>query len=44
FSHQDPGFIDHVANKKAEVVREVPPVSRSLHESGGTQPGRAVRA
>ncbi len=21
FSHQDPGFIDHVANKKAEVVR-----------------------
>ncbi|HZC30183.1 MAG TPA: phosphoketolase family protein, partial [Gaiellaceae bacterium] len=21
FSHQDPGFVDHVANKKAEVVR-----------------------
>jgi xylulose-5-phosphate/fructose-6-phosphate phosphoketolase len=21
FSHQDPGFIDHVANKKAEVIR-----------------------
>ncbi len=21
FSHQDPGFIDHVANKKAEIVR-----------------------
>lgn len=21
FSHQDPGFIDHVVNKKAEVVR-----------------------
>jgi len=21
FSHQDPGFIDHVVNKKAEVIR-----------------------
>ena len=21
FSHQDPGFLDHVANKKAEVIR-----------------------
>ncbi len=21
FSHQDPGFIDHVVNKKADVVR-----------------------
>jgi xylulose-5-phosphate/fructose-6-phosphate phosphoketolase len=21
FSHQDPGFIDHVVNKKAEIVR-----------------------
>lgn len=21
FSHQDPGFLDHVANKKAEIVR-----------------------
>jgi xylulose-5-phosphate/fructose-6-phosphate phosphoketolase len=21
FSHQDPGFIDHVVNKRAEVVR-----------------------
>ena len=25
FSHQDPGFIDHVMNKKAEVVRVYPP-------------------
>ena len=21
FTHQDPGFIDHVVNKKAEIVR-----------------------
>jgi xylulose-5-phosphate/fructose-6-phosphate phosphoketolase len=21
FSHQDPGFIDHVANKKSDIVR-----------------------
>jgi phosphoketolase len=26
FSHQDPGFIDHVANKKAGVVRKWAPV------------------
>ena len=25
FSHQDPGFIDHVANKKAEVIRVYSP-------------------
>ena len=24
FTHQDPGFLDHVANKKADVVRHVP--------------------
>jgi len=31
FSHQDPGFIDHVANKKAEVVRiYLPPDANSL--------------
>lgn len=23
FSHQDPGFIDHLVNKKAEVVRVI---------------------
>jgi len=31
FSHQDPGFIDHVMNKKAEVVRVyLPPDANSL--------------
>jgi xylulose-5-phosphate/fructose-6-phosphate phosphoketolase len=31
FSHQDPGFIDHVANKKAEVVRiYLPPDTNTL--------------
>ena len=31
FSHQDPGFIDHVANKKAEVVRiYLPPDANCL--------------
>jgi xylulose-5-phosphate/fructose-6-phosphate phosphoketolase len=31
FSHQDPGFIDHVVNKKAEIVRVyLPPDSNSL--------------
>jgi xylulose-5-phosphate/fructose-6-phosphate phosphoketolase len=31
FSHQDPGFIDHVANKKAEVVRIwLPPDANTL--------------
>ena len=31
FSHQDPGFIDHVANKKADVIRVfLPPDANSL--------------
>jgi xylulose-5-phosphate/fructose-6-phosphate phosphoketolase len=31
FSHQDPGFIDHVANKKADVVRVyLPPDANTL--------------
>ncbi|MGI8708805.1 MAG: phosphoketolase family protein [Actinomycetota bacterium] len=31
FSHQDPGFIDHVANKKAEIIRVyLPPDTNSL--------------
>ncbi len=31
FSHQDPGFIDHVVNKKAEVVRVyLPPDTNCL--------------
>ena len=31
FSHQDPGFIDHVVNKKAEIVRVyLPPDTNTL--------------
>src|SRR5487761_1187208 len=31
FSHQDPGFIDHVVNKKAEIVRVyLPPAANCL--------------
>jgi xylulose-5-phosphate/fructose-6-phosphate phosphoketolase len=31
FSHQDPGFIDHVANKKADVIRVyLPPNANTL--------------
>jgi xylulose-5-phosphate/fructose-6-phosphate phosphoketolase len=31
FSHQDPGFIDHVANKKAEIIRVyLPPDTNCL--------------
>src|SRR5882724_6293130 len=33
FSHQDPGFIDHVANKKAEIIRIfLPPDANCLLE------------
>ena len=42
FSHQDPGFIDHVVNKKAEVVRVyLPPDANCLlvgHRSLPAQP------
>ena len=35
FSHQDPGFIDHVVNKKAEIVRVyLPPDANSLLSVG----------
>jgi xylulose-5-phosphate/fructose-6-phosphate phosphoketolase len=35
FSHQDPGFIDHVANKKAEVIRVyLPPDANCLLSVG----------
>jgi xylulose-5-phosphate/fructose-6-phosphate phosphoketolase len=35
FSHQDPGFIDHVANKKADVVRiYLPPDGNTLLSVG----------
>jgi phosphoketolase len=31
FSHQDPGFIDHVVNKKADIVRVyLPPDANTL--------------
>ena len=31
FSHQDPGFIDHVVNKKAEIIRvNLPPDANTL--------------
>jgi phosphoketolase len=29
FSHQDPGFIDHVVNKKAEIIRVYLPPTRT---------------
>jgi xylulose-5-phosphate/fructose-6-phosphate phosphoketolase len=35
FSHQDPGFIDHVVNKKSEVIRVyLPPDANSLLSVG----------
>jgi xylulose-5-phosphate/fructose-6-phosphate phosphoketolase len=35
FSHQDPGFIDHVVNKKAEIVRVyLPPDANTLLSVG----------
>ena len=31
FSHQDPGFIDHVVNKKADIIRVyLPPDANTL--------------
>jgi len=34
FSHQDPGFIDHVVNKKADVIRVyLPPDANTLTSS-----------
>ena len=34
FSHQDPGFIDHVVNKKPEVIRVYLPDANSLLSVG----------
>ncbi len=35
FSHQDPGFIDHVVNKKAEIIRVyLPPDANTLLSVG----------
>jgi xylulose-5-phosphate/fructose-6-phosphate phosphoketolase len=37
FSHQDPGFIDHVVNKKADVIRVyLPPDANTLLSSPTT--------
>ena len=53
FSHQDPGFIDHVANKKSELVRiYLPPdancllsvADHCLRSRGLHQPGRRRQA
>ena len=41
FSHQDPGFIDHVVNKKAEVVRVyLPPDANTLLCHDGPLPAQ----
>ena len=41
FSHQDPGFIDHVVNKKAEVIRVyLPPDANSLLSVAGSLPAQ----
>ena len=47
FSHQDPGFIDHVVNKKAEVIRVYLPPDANTPAVGGrplpAQPGLRER-
>ena len=41
FSHQDPGFIDHVVNKKADVVRVyLPPDANCLLVGGRSLPAQ----
>ncbi len=41
FSHQDPGFIDHVANKKADIVRVyLPPDANCLLSVGRSLPAQ----
>ncbi len=41
FTHQDPGFIDHVVNKKAEVVRVyLPPDANCLLVGDGPLPAK----
>ena len=42
FSHQDPGFIDHVVNKKAEVIRVyLPPDANTLLSHGRPLPAQS---
>ena len=41
FTHQDPGFIDHVVNKKAEIVRVyLPPDANCLLSVDGSLPAQ----
>ena len=41
FSHQDPGFIDHVVNKKAEIIRVyLPPDANTLSERDRPLPAK----
>ena len=41
FSHQDPGFIDHLVNKKADVVRiYLPPDANTLAFGGRSLPAQ----
>ena len=41
FTHQDPGFIDHVVNKKAEIVRVyLPPDANCLLSRDGSLPAQ----
>jgi len=45
FSHQDPGFIDHLLNKKADVVRiYLPPDANTLSRRGSllAQPEQSI--
>ena len=43
FSHQDPGFLDHVVNKKADVVRVyLPPDANCLLSRRRPLPGHAT--
>ena len=43
FTHQDPGFIDHVCNKKSEIIRVyLPPDTNSCSRSPITACGAAI--
>jgi phosphoketolase len=47
FSHQDPGFIDHVVNKRAEVVRVYLPPDANLpavSDRGQSRPNLGIVA
>ena len=40
FSHQEPGFIDHVVNKKAEIIRVYLPPDANLAVGGRSLPAQ----